>query len=219
MFWNKPNASPAATHEGSSSAPEKDEMVEIINAFRRAAALVAKRQADVQRAETQDAKAVIEKARSWLRSTGAGESACRLFEASRPWYAWAKRDDWGKWNTLAVTDVEGGGDGEMTHSVFRRGGRKWRFEHVRQKHYIPEDDQLRGTLSVSVDDAEVLKIAVAKSFDEYSEWRAVDVFALTAGEWVAELVEMDVARDLAQKRQSAESETARLREQASKLRL
>ncbi len=214
MIWNKQVMSETTP------ATPADEMTEIIQAFRRAAALVSKRESDRSRVEVQDAKALIEAARRWMRETGVGDAACRIFEASRPWHAWAKRDDWTKWNLLGVVDVEGGGSVvDTTHSAFRRGDRKWRFEHTRQKSYMPADDQSRGTLAVAVDDVEILKLAVAKSFDDGSTWRVVDVLALDRGEWAAELVEMDVALDQAQKRRQAGSEAARLREQASKLRL
>lgn len=198
----------------------QDEMAEIIRAFRQAAAIVSKRQVDRQRAEVQDAKATIEAARQWIRSTGVGDAACRVFEASRPWHAWAKRDDWPKWNALEVTDVEGGGSFvDTTHSSFRRSERKWAFAHTRHKNYMPDDDQSRGTITVTVDGAEVMTLAVAKGFGDGEPWRSVDVLALDRGVWVADLTEMDVALAQHRKAQRADSETARLRDQASRIRL
>jgi hypothetical protein len=197
-----------------------DELLAAIEVLRSTAAHAMHRAEDQHREDVRTAEQTIAAARDFMTKSGVGDAACRVYDATKPYDAWCKREDWPKWNVLGVTEVTGG-DAERGKTIgFRYRDRKWEFTCTRQDNcgYF-HSDQSYATLSVLCDENRVLELAIAQGFEEFDDWHAVDINALRVGSWVADLVEMDVLLDKHQKQRWATKDTQRMQEQASRIKL
>jgi hypothetical protein len=210
----QPAQEPPVRHLQKSAGSDKDELLAAIQIFRCAANTAAANEAQKHKSGLSDARATIARARKWVRESGVGAAACALYEASRPWSAWSKRDDWAKWNQLCVSDVDGN-SGKSVAFTWRE--RRWQFTHEQHQFHLPGDNCNRGNLTVNVDGSDVLALAVSKDYEEFSRWEPADVSALTVGDWAAALVEMHVVLEHARKTRLSEAEAERLQQQAGKI--
>ena len=70
-----------------------------------------------------------------------------------------------------------------------------------------------------VDGELVMELAVARGYREFDNWYETDVRALTVGPWAGTLIEMWAELELTRQRRREETETARIEEQASRIKL
>lgn len=197
-----------------------DRLLQAIVDFRHQASL-ALGVADREHRETlADAHERIAQARRWVAQSDVGESAVRLWRASKPWHAWVKREDWANWNTLQVTEVDGGGGkvGE-TWSAFTRGGTRWRFHHTSASNSFSDTPCLYGRLVTSVNGEDVLTVTTTHDVGEYSDWRWLDAEAITVGPWTVELTEMRAILEHEQKQRMAQFEADRIMAMANNMKL
>ena len=102
---------------------------------------------------------------------------------------------------------------------FTRNGKRWEFA-LKQHRYFHEDaDSLRGSLAVSIDNKEMLRLVVYKILTDYAQWEPADVLSIELGQWAVELVEMDVERKAEADRNLEKAKADQITEQAKRIKL
>jgi hypothetical protein len=189
-----------------------DELAKAIAAFRTTAEAALAQQMAEARIAALDSHEVIRRARLFMKESGLGQSACRVFEA-------------GKWAVSLATiprafDITRESNAPFDSSLaFTRDRKRWRFQLKEHKDYLGEATEFHGELTVATDSKEVLTLAVHKSFDDYSEWTYSDVLSLALGQWAVELVEMDVEVKAEAQRRSEQTRAEMAKEHAKRLTL
>lgn len=192
----------------------------MITEFRHQAMLALQTVSPEQQEAMAQAEKQIAKARSWVASSGIGEAAVQLWDASKPWHVWANREDWADWNVLQVTEVSGGyGSVGETWSAFRRNELDWRFRHVSKIDDWSIYPGLRGELTTSVNGKDILIISTTKDSAEFSQWVWSDVTAIAIGPWTAQLIEMSIILKTERLRRYKDSELRRLQDLADNMKL
>lgn len=161
----------------------------------------------------------ISVAREFVQNSKVGSAALRVWHATLHYHGWSKRDDFQKWNDLGVSEILEQPEFPPRSTGFRWGDRSWIFSLERTGRSFSGDNNL-GRFRVTVDGELVMELAVAGFHREWGEeWYQTDVSALTVGPWAGTLVDMWAELELAKLRRRAETETARVEEQASRINL
>lgn len=210
---------------GSKSAPAtngRDDLTAAIEEFRAKAAAAIEKIRQEDAANTLSDSQRVEKAKQFVKESGVASALTSVWRDVQHYPSWSKRDDFARFNPLEVTNVDGGKTHESRGSTetvsFDWKGRRWAFALMDSGHSSYDGDDKYAVLCLQINGDTAYEANIRKSYSvEYDDWNAFDVRALSIGPWVGDLVEAQQIFTQAQRRRMQELQSARVADQASKI--
>jgi hypothetical protein len=144
--------------------------------------------------EAERAKELVQQANELIRQSGLGNALIKLMEDVKYWSTWRQRGDFQKYVKFPATDIlaeeeQNKESRTVTTVYFVYKNKRYGLLMTDEGHSWDGDSKV-ANVDFIADDAVVLSLRVGQDNDGLSEWRLVDVNALTIGPWTKDLLEI-----------------------------